>query len=198
MSEYVANEAIAEARKAQRKGGIRGRDGLGKEVRAEYSRRIVERIVESEAFKKAEIIFSYRAVKGEVSLELLEEKAAALGKRIAYPLCIGPGQMIALIPAADGGWVPGAFNILEPCRETAEEIPPEKLDLLLCPCSSFDEECNRMGMGGGYYDRYLPRCVNAVITAVAFEAQKSDKIAMEPWDEPVQGVFTEERTYGNI
>jgi len=55
-----------------------------------------------------------------------------------------------------------------------------------------------MGMGGGYYDRYLPRCVNAVITAVAFEAQKSDKIAMEPWDEPVQGVFTEERTYGNI
>ena len=100
MSEYVANEAIAEARKAQRKGGIRGRDGLGKEVRAEYSRRIVERIVASEAFQKAEIIFSYRAVKGEVSLELLEEKAAALGKRVAYPLCIGPGQMIALIPAA--------------------------------------------------------------------------------------------------
>ena len=157
MSEYAANPELAAARKAQRKGGIAGRDGLGKEVRAEYSRRIVERIVASEAFQKAEIIFSYRAVKGEVSLELLEEKAAALGKRVAYPLCIGPGEMIALIPAAEGGWKPGAFNILEPCRETAEEIPPEKLDLLLCPCSSFCSRRKGRAQGHSYHHFPVPR-----------------------------------------
>ena len=52
-----------------------------------------------------------------------------------------------------------------------------------------------MGMGAGFYDRYLAKCVNAHIAAVAFEVQKADCIPMEPWDKPMEMVFTEAGTY---
>lgn len=43
-------------------------------------------------------------------------------------------------------------------REKSELVLPEKIDLVICPCTVFDEEGSRMGMGAGYYDRFLPLC----------------------------------------
>ena len=87
------------------------------------------------------------------------------------------------------------FGIMEPVREKSMEIPPEEIDLVICPCTVFDENCGRMGMGAGFYDRYLAKCVNAHIAAVAFEVQKADSIPMEPWDKPMEMVFTEAGIY---
>ena len=55
----------------------------------------------------------------------------------------------------------------------------------------YDEDGNRMGMGGGYYDRYLPKCGNAIIAAVAFEAQKALTVPVEETDIPMDMIFTE-------
>jgi 5-formyltetrahydrofolate cyclo-ligase len=74
-------------------------------------------------------------------------------------------------------------------------VPPEAIDLMICPCTVFDEMCNRMGMGGGYYDRFLAKCENAVVAAVAFEVQKAEQVPMAPWDKAVDLVFTEKKTY---
>lgn len=84
---------------------------------------------------------------------------------------------------------------MEPVREKSVEIPPEEIELVICLCTVFDENCGRMGMGAGFYDRYLAKCVNAHIAAVAFEVQKADSIPMEPWDKPMEMVFTETCTY---
>ncbi len=46
-------------------------------------------------------------------------------------------------------------------------------------------------MGGGYYDRFLPRCERAVIAAVAYELQRVDELETEPWDVAMDLVFTE-------
>ena len=61
--------------------------------------------------------------------------------------------------------------------------------------TGFDEACRRLGMGGGFYDRYLPKCVNAGIVAVAFECQKAKEVPAEAWDKPVDAVFTEDAVY---
>ena len=74
-----------------------------------------------------------------------------------------------------GAWKTGAFGILEPDPARSELVPPEEIDLVLCPCAGFDGDGNRVGMGAGYYDRYLPRCSNAAIYAVAFEAQRLEQ-----------------------
>lgn len=83
-------------------------------------------------------------------------------------------------------------------RECSEEVPPEEIDLVVCPCTVFDESCNRMGMGGGFYDRYLPKCVRAKIVSVAFELQKAPAVPMEQWDRAVDMTFTEESVYQTI
>ena len=181
-----------EERKALRKALIRARNGLTPDERAEKSARAVELLVQSEVFRAARTVMIYDHVGGELSLDSLLTHPAAAGKRFCYPLCVSRTEMIAMIP---GAWKPGAYGIREPVRELSEEIPPEELDLVVCPGTGFDPACNRMGMGGGYYDRYLPRCVNARIVLVAFEAQKVPALPVDPWDRPVEQVFTELAVY---
>ena len=178
-----------------RKKGIAGRDSLERESRLEKSRRIVHKIILSEEYKNANTIMIYKAIRGEVRLELLEEVAKRQGKTLAYPLCLGEGIMIALHPENEEAWKKGSFGICEPVREKSLEISPEKMDLIICPCTVFDEDCNRIGMGGGYYDRYLPLCTNAHVISVAFDAQKADHIPLESWDYSMEKTYTESTIY---
>lgn len=186
---------MSEYRKELRKSKIQARNSLSPEDRERLSAIISEKIATSEVFQRAKTVLIYRATKGEVRLDALEKADEAAGKRLAYPLCITDSEMISLLPEDENAWKPGYFGIMEPVREKSEEISPEEIDLVICPCTAFDENCGRMGMGAGFYDRYLAKCVNAHIAAVAFEVQKADSIPMEPWDKPMEMVFTEAGTY---
>ena len=188
----MTEQSRTEERRALRKALILARNSLTPVERAEKSARAVELLVQSEVFRAARTVMIYDHVGGELSLDSLLTHPAAAGKRFCYPLCVSRTEMIAMIP---GAWKPGAYGIREPVRELSEEIPPEELDLVVCPGTGFDPACNRMGMGGGYYDRYLPRCVNARIVLVAFEAQKVPALPVDPWDRPVEQVFTELAVY---
>ena len=174
---------------------IRLRNAMSENQRTARSQAIVQRIVESAFFLHAKTVMSYRAMKAEADLHELEEHAKRLGKRIVYPNCISATEMIALYPGSDQDWQRSSFGILEPSLETAIQIDPAEIDLVLCPCTAFDEVGNRIGMGGGYYDRYLPLCSNATVAAVAFELQKSRKIQPEPHDRSMDLVFTDSTTY---
>lgn len=187
------------SREQIRKDAISARDGLSAEQRQEMSVKIAERIAASRAFKEAEIIMLYKGVRGEVRLERLEQIAERADKRLVYPLCTGPGEMIALEPKKeDGAWRKGAYGIMEPVLKCAEKIRPEEIDFVICPCTAFDKEGNRMGMGAGYYDRFLLRCVKATVVAAAFEVQKAEAVPVDEWDYPMERVFTEERTYSSL
>ncbi len=184
-----------EERNTVRKSGILGRDSLSERDRTEFSSVIAEKIAASDEFKRAGTILIYKGVKGEVHLEKLERIAEAEGKKTAFPLCISKSEMIALVPCGTDCWKKGACGIMEPIREASAEISPEEIDLVICPCTAFDDSCNRMGMGGGYYDRYLPWCTNADIAAAAFEGQKVTQVPVESHDRPMDKVFTEKQVY---
>ncbi len=181
--------------KTLRKAGIAGREALSAEERSEKSAAIVRKILASEEFRAAEVILLYKAIGGEVRLDALETAEASKEKHLAYPLCVSRTEMIALEPQGADAWMRGHYGITEPVRERSGEMPPEKIDLVICPCTAFDEACSRIGMGGGYYDRYLTGCSKAKIIAVAFEAQKAERIPSAPWDRPMQKVFTEDAVY---
>ena len=174
---------------------IRLRNAMSDSQRKARSLEIVRRILESDTFRQAKTVMSYRAIKAEVDLFELDEHAKLLGKRVVYPRCISATEMIALYPGSDQDWQRSSFGILEPSLETAIQIDPAEIDLVLCPCTAFDEAGNRIGMGGGYYDRYLPLCRNATVAAVAFELQKTRKIQPEPHDRSMDLVFTDSMTY---
>ena len=65
--------------------------------------------------------------------------------------------------------------------------------LIIMPGVAFDDDCRRIGHGGGYYDRYLAEHPDLRTVAVAFELQVQDKVPDEPHDIRPQFVVTEKR-----
>ena len=173
----------------------RARESLPADERASYSAKIVERILAAPAFQKAKTVMLYKALPGEVQLDALEHAPQAKGKRFVYPRCAGEGVMTALRPLGEDAWRTGPFGIREPVLESSEPVAPEDIDLVVCPCTAFDEAGGRMGMGGGFYDRFLPQCVHAAVFAAAFEIQKVKMLPTEAWDVPMDVVFTEAAAY---
>ncbi len=187
----MKEESFEVCRRQIRRRGVEAREALAEEERREKSRRIVSRILETEAFRAARTVMLYRAVRGEADLDAIPE--AAPEKRYVYPLCVSRTEMTALAPRDGGAWKKGAFGIEEPDRERSEEVGPAEIDLVICPCAAFDGQGVRLGMGGGYYDRFLPACVNAEIFAAAFEVQMAEHIPAGDWDVRPSAVITEER-----
>ena len=191
----------AALRKALRKEKIKAREALTPQERAEKSRSICAHILQTPEWKRAKTVMIYKFVKGEVQLTGLEEANEALPKAerktLLYPLCIEDRGMLAIAPGStdlnSAAWKKGAFGIPEPVPEQGRIVAPEDIDLVVSPCSSFDETFMRLGMGGGYYDRYLPKCTKADVMLVAFECQRAEKIPAEDWDVPVPCIVTEER-----
>ena len=175
-----------------RRAGIAARDALTAEERAERSAAVCAKIAESELFARAGTVMVYSAVRGELSLEDLPACPSAAGRRFVFPLCVSRTEMKACLP---GGWKKGAFGIREPDPALSQEVDPDGIDLVICPCTVFDEAGGRIGMGAGYYDRFLARCSRAAVIAAAFEVQKAERIPARPWDRPMDAVFTELNIY---
>ena len=178
-----------------RKQGIAARDALSREVVRENSHKISQQILNSEEYKTAHVIFSYRAIRAEVDLREVHEQAVKDGKVMLYPLCVDGEHMQALRPESDDAYRKGAFGIEEPDPDHSQVFDPKQIDLVLCPCTVFDEQGGRIGMGAGYYDRFLRQCENASIFAVAHEAQKKSKVPMDPQDHFMNAVITEKTRY---
>jgi len=191
-------------RKWLRRKKIQARDALLVEERAKKSEAIIEQILELEEFRKARTVMIYSSVRGEVQLERIVQPAKRLAatdpdvheKWFVYPLITSKTEMEAFLPGdSPDVWKPGPFGILEPDPYQCKRIDPSLIDLVLCPLTAFDESCNRCGMGGGYYDRYLPKCENAKIIGTAFEAQKTRHVPVDDWDKPMECVVTEQKIY---
>ncbi len=98
-------------------------------------------------------------------------------------------------PEGPEDWKDGILGLRVPDTSKARLVQPGEFDLVLVPCVAFDEELRRLGHGGGYYDRYLPKCVNASFVLVGFEAQKLPQIAVDEHDILMNAIATEKRIY---
>ena len=146
------------------------------------------------AVQNAQTILLYAAFGSEADLSALAEKAQAQGKTLAYPVCGEAYSLTAAVPGPDG-WEMGQYGIRTPILRRSEILLPEALDLVLVPCTAFDADCFRVGMGKGYYDRYLPRCKNAVKIGIAFEAQRVEHAAVDEHDQRLDAYVTERGIY---
>jgi len=96
---------------------------------------------------------------------------------------------------------PNRFGIPEPVVHPRSMLRPIALDVVLTPLVAFDANANRLGMGGGYYDRtfaFLRRrgCWNRPhLIGLAYEFQRTSKLTPSPWDVPLAMVATESSLY---
>jgi 5-formyltetrahydrofolate cyclo-ligase len=152
--------------------------------------RILEHLQKLDAWQRARSVAAYLANDGEVPTEPVIDAARAAGKRIYLPVVFG--RDLAFGAWAEGDALrPNRYGIPEPACATA---PGETLDLLLVPLVGFTARGFRLGMGGGFYDRYLAADGGAVAIGLAFGCQREDRLESlrEPWDRPVAGIVTEE------
>lgn len=185
---------IAEEKQAQRTSGKAARRALSPEQRAAANAALCARLWQLDAVQNAQTILLYAAFGGEAGLAGFSAEAARRGKVLAYPVCGENCSLTAAVPGPDG-WETGLYGIRTPVLERSALLEPERLDLVLVPCTAFDAVCRRVGMGKGYYDRYLPRCRNAVALGVAFEAQRVPEAAADGQDRRLDGFVTERKVY---
>jgi 5-formyltetrahydrofolate cyclo-ligase len=178
---------------AQRAAGKAARRALGEAYRAEACRALCAQIAQSEVFRRARTILLYRAVGSEADVRALADAAAAAGKTVAWPYCPRRegGEMLAYAPQGDSPWAKDACGIPAPDPAHARCVAPEEIDLVLVPGTAFDRAGGRVGMGAGFYDRYLPRCTHAFRLGIAFEAQLVARAAAGEQDARMDAVATE-------
>ena len=186
-------ETLRNIKNRQRSQCLTARRNLSDAERAAYSHAICQTLTTLEPAIRAETFLSYMATWDEVDLSEFHEWATARGKRVCWPVTYPHELMEAAVPDTPDAFVKGKFDILSPDPKRSRISPPEEIDVVLVPCVGFDEAGNRLGHGGGYYDRYLPRCPQATKILVAFEAQKLDAVCAGENDVTMDFIVTESR-----
>ena len=151
------------------------------------SKPVCEHILTSNFYCQSQYIYAYYPLGNEVDIRPVIEKAWKDGKHVAFPKVFGK-QMTYFEVSGFEQLHPGTFHVMEP----EETLPVEwEKALVLTPGVAFDRDRNRMGYGGGYYDRYFEKKTGCIMLAVAYELQMAEKIPVGQYDRVLDGVVTE-------
>ena len=156
------------------------------------SQSVQSRVLESSWYHNASAVALYSAVQNEVCTDDLREDALRVGKRLFYPrLTKSYDGDFVLVQSIDD-MIAGPSGIPEPSGKEILNARIEHGLLIFVPGISFDREGNRLGRGKGWYDRMLHRIgANAISFGLAYEFQLVDQIPVEPWDQSVNYIVTE-------
>ena len=150
------------------------------------SRILGEKFVNSQAYRDAKTIYGYMPYNQEVRTVPMMEQALRDGKRVAVPKVYG--DTMKFIYLNDLTKVEaGAYNIPEPVADGP--VAEDKTALVLMPGLAFDEKGNRMGYGGGFYDKFLASEPDHPTVALCYAFQMVDEIPTEAYDIPVDLVL---------
>ncbi|MEN3003884.1 5-formyltetrahydrofolate cyclo-ligase [Dehalobacterium formicoaceticum] len=185
-------------KKKQRKELLKIRGSLDRNQVREKSKIICEKILQFPSFQKASTVMLYLPFRNEVDVMPLIEHLWQENKRVVIPVC--EPKDIVIVPSElrdlEEDLAPGTWGILEPKADKMRPVAPEELDCVIVPGVAFDEACNRLGYGGGYYDRFLPRLKEQTPKiAVAFAMQIVPSLDPDPYDIPMDLVVTEDKVY---
>lgn len=171
---------------------------LPAETQTENAAALSTRLLSLPSVQQANHIAAYIAIRGEISLTHVMAQLSESGKRIYLPVL--RGQAMHFSP-----WKPAqpllkkGFGLLEPDAPESEWIPAEKLDLVLAPLVVFDKDCNRIGQGGGFYDRTFAfrqgTRATPFLLGVAHEDQREPQLPIEHWDVPLDMIATNQTLY---
>lgn len=183
-------------KKEIRSGMLARRNALTPDEILEKSERIKKRISEEEIYQKCGILLTYVSYQSEVNTLKIISQAWEDQKKVYVPKTGKNGQMEFYGIQSYEELAPGFHGILEPDDDTPRFVPEEEKKepvLILVPGCAFDPHGNRIGYGGGYYDRYLPRIKKGVKAALCYDFQVVRGIIPDLYDQKVDEVITEKR-----
>ncbi|NBB83323.1 MAG: 5-formyltetrahydrofolate cyclo-ligase [Alphaproteobacteria bacterium] len=179
------------------------RRSLSPAAQRAHAERAATRLIRSGLLRGAERIALYVPCDGELDPFPLRARLAPACHRFYLPVlrAHAPGRLWFVRFSPGEPLRRNRFGIAEPRRRGRRILPAHALNLILLPLVGFDAACNRLGMGGGFYDRSLaflggrrhwrrPRLIG-----LAHECQRVEALAPQPWDLPLDAVVTEAGVY---
>ena len=143
--------------------------------------------------QNAQHIALYVSFDGEISTEKLIKTLWAQGKQVYLPVLhpFNPNHLLFLRYLPDTPMLKNKFGIWEPKLNVQSVLPLEELDILFTPLVAFDKQGNRLGMGGGFYDRTLQNWRNSsfIPVGLAHQCQQVEQLPTEEWDVPLHQIL---------
>lgn len=141
------------------------------------------------------MVLGYTATAQEVSIDEVLRALLTEGVRVCLPWVNGRDLAVGSVTDLDTDLAPGYRGVREPRPDRRAPLRPDALDALLIPGVGFDERGNRLGYGGGHFDRLLGRLRRGAVTiGVALDEQIVESLPTEPHDKRVDVIVTPTRT----
>ncbi|MEZ4990455.1 MAG: 5-formyltetrahydrofolate cyclo-ligase [Saprospiraceae bacterium] len=162
------------------------RDAMVPETRRHMDRLLCQSLRELILERRPKIVHTYLPMPMEIDFlpvihQMLEEHI-----RVVVPKTLRGGQLEHLILETPDQLEDGIFGTRHPMAGVPYEGP---YDLIIVPGLAFDFHGNRLGYGGGYYDRFLPAHPEAYKTALCYSFQLMNNLPVEPHDIPLDSVL---------
>ena len=143
--------------------------------------------------RNAQHIALYVSFDGEISTDKLIKTLWAQGKQAYLPVLhpFNPNHLLFLRYLPDTPMLKNKFGIWEPKLNVQSVLPLEELDILFTPLVAFDKQGNRLGMGGGFYDRTLQHWQKSsfIPVGLAHQCQQVEQLPTEAWDVPLHQIL---------
>lgn len=165
------------------------------------SQQLLKQIRQLPELKNANTVAIYLAADGEVdpmpSIQWLWRQGYQVCLPVIHPF--SKGQLVFLRYQPDTKMVLNRYKIQEPKLTALDIVPVNNIDIIFTPLVAFDATGQRMGMGGGYYDRtlapWLAHNQNAIAIGLAHDCQQVTKLTYETWDVPLPIILTPSQTW---
>ena len=155
-----------------------------------WSRELTNRLWSIPTVADADHIMAYLAMPKEANVDMFMTEALQQGKYIYVPVCVTKTEMVGVRITSLEDLTRGTLGIRIP-KEPYDIVEPTQLDCILVPGLAFDRAGGRMGMGAGYYDRYLGQIPIEKRIGIAWDNQLSeDMLPMAPHDEWMHTIVT--------
>ncbi len=186
---------VTEIKKQFRKEMLERRRSLDRALKEESDRCIFERLTELRAYREAKSIFVYVSMPSECNTGRIMEDAWSRGKKVAVPLCVKSDRSMSFFEIrSEKDLRPGAYDIPEPDTRFCERL--EEADICLTPGLAFSRNGDRIGYGGGYYDRFFERYPHILKVGIVNDIFLTDIPAAEETDVKMDLIITDKRVIG--
>ena len=143
--------------------------------------------------RNAQNIALYISFDGEISTDKLIKTLWAQDKYVYLPVLhpFNPNHLLFLRYLPDTPMLKNKFGIWEPKLNVQNVLPLDELDILFTPLVAFDKQGNRLGMGGGFYDRTLQHWQKSpfIPVGLAHQCQQVEQLPTEAWDVPLHQIL---------
>jgi 5-formyltetrahydrofolate cyclo-ligase len=144
-------------------------------------------------YQQAKIMMLFLSMKHEPQMMKIIANAWLQGKTVCVPSMRQEfGVMDAAVIHHMNDLVRGRLNLLEPNPINLEVLDPKIIDVIVVPGVGYDQKGNRVGMGAGYYDRFIPRAPQALLIGAVWSSQIVESIPCSYYDKPVHYLLNED------